>query len=52
MSATHQAVLLLSLLSCLTTAIGVPLALRLRENARAIAAGRARLPADHDGRPR
>jgi ZIP family zinc transporter len=33
------AVVLLSLLSCVTTAIGVALALALRENARAIAAG-------------
>ncbi len=39
MSATHQAVILLSLLSCVTTARGVALALRLRENPRAIAAG-------------
>jgi ZIP family zinc transporter len=38
-SATYTAVILLSLLSCLTTSIGVALALRLRENARAIAAG-------------
>ena len=39
MSAVHTAVLLLSLLSCLTAGLGVALALRLRENARAIAAG-------------
>ena len=39
MSATSQAVILLSLLSCVTTALGVALALRLRENVRAIAAG-------------
>jgi zinc transporter ZupT len=38
-SATYTAVILLSLLSCLTTSIGVALALWLRENARAIAAG-------------
>jgi len=38
-NATHAAVILLSLLSCLTTCIGVALALKLRENARAIAAG-------------
>jgi ZIP family zinc transporter len=38
-TATHVAVLLLSLLSCLTTVAGVALALRLREHARAIAAG-------------
>jgi ZIP family zinc transporter len=38
-SATTTAVLLLSLLSCLTVLAGVALALRLRENARAIAAG-------------
>ena len=38
MSATH-AVLLLSLLSCLTTVLGVTLALLLRENARALAGG-------------
>jgi len=36
---TYTAVILLSLLSCLTTALGVALALRLRENRRAIAAG-------------
>jgi hypothetical protein len=34
----YAAALLLSLLSCLTTAIGIALALRLRENTRAIAA--------------
>jgi ZIP family zinc transporter len=39
MSATHTAVILLSLMSCLTVWLGVALALRLRENARAIAAG-------------
>lgn len=39
MSATHTAVVLLSLLSCLTTWLGVALALVLRENARAIAGG-------------
>jgi ZIP family zinc transporter len=39
MSSITTAVLLLSLLSILTTAVGVALALRLRENARAIAAG-------------
>jgi ZIP family zinc transporter len=39
MNPTHTAVLLLSLLSCVTTAAGVALALRLRENTRAIAAG-------------
>jgi ZIP family zinc transporter len=39
MTQIYQAVLLLSLLSCLTTAAGVILALSLRENARAIAAG-------------
>jgi ZIP family zinc transporter len=38
-NATHAAVLLLSLLSCLTVLAGVALALRLRENARALAAG-------------
>jgi ZIP family zinc transporter len=38
-SNTYTAVILLSLLSCLTTALGVVLALKLRENARAIAAG-------------
>jgi len=38
-STTHIAVLLLSLLSLVTTAIGVALALWVRENARAIAAG-------------
>jgi len=36
---TYSAVIFLSLLSCLTTCIGVALALKLRENARAIAAG-------------
>lgn len=39
MSTTHAAVLLLSLLSLLTTWVGVMLALWLRENAKAIAAG-------------
>jgi ZIP family zinc transporter len=39
MNPTYTTVLLLSLLSCLTTAAGVALALRLRENTRAIAAG-------------
>lgn len=39
MSTTHQAVLLLSLMSFLTTALGVALALRVRENPRAIGAG-------------
>jgi ZIP family zinc transporter len=39
LSPTHAAVILLSLLSCLTTALGVALALWLRENARAIATG-------------
>jgi ZIP family zinc transporter len=38
-SATLAAVLLLSLISCVTVLGGVALALRLRENARAIAAG-------------
>jgi ZIP family zinc transporter len=38
-SATSAAVLLLSLLSCGTVLAGVALALRLRENARALAAG-------------
>jgi len=38
-SNTYTAVFLLSLLSCLTTALGVALALKLRENRRAIAAG-------------
>lgn len=38
-TATQVAVLLLSLLSLLTTWLGVMLAVRLRENARAIAAG-------------
>jgi ZIP family zinc transporter len=38
-NATHTAVILLSLMSCVTTVIGVALALKLRENARAIAAG-------------
>jgi len=39
MSTTYTAVILLSLLSCLTTALGVALALLLRDNTRAIAAG-------------
>lgn len=39
MSATHVAVVLLSLMSCLTVWLGVALALRLRENARALATG-------------
>lgn len=39
MNPTYTAVLLLSLLSVLTTALGVVLALKLRENRRAIAAG-------------
>jgi ZIP family zinc transporter len=39
LSATYTAVIVLSLLSCLTVLAGVALALRLRENARAIAAG-------------
>ncbi|RPI40920.1 MAG: zinc permease [Betaproteobacteria bacterium] len=39
MSATHVAVVLLSLMSCVTVLAGVALALRLRENARALAAG-------------
>lgn len=39
MSTTYVAVILLSLLSCVTTSLGVALALRLRENARALAAG-------------
>jgi ZIP family zinc transporter len=38
-TATYAAVIVLSLLSCLTVGLGVALALRLRENARAIAAG-------------
>jgi ZIP family zinc transporter len=38
-SATHVAVILLSLMSCVTVLAGVALALRLRENARALAAG-------------
>jgi ZIP family zinc transporter len=38
-SARDTAVILLSLLSCLTTSLGVALALSLRENARALAAG-------------
>jgi hypothetical protein len=38
-TATHVAVLLLSLLSCVTTALGAALALSLRENARALEAG-------------
>lgn len=39
MSATSAAVILLSLLSCVTVLLGAALALRLRENARALAAG-------------
>jgi ZIP family zinc transporter len=39
MSKTYAAVVLLSLLSCLTTALGVALALAVRENARLLAAG-------------
>lgn len=39
MSATHVAVILLSLLSCLTTCLGVAVALALSESTRAIAAG-------------
>jgi ZIP family zinc transporter len=39
MNPTYTAVLLLSLLSVLTTSLGVVLALKLRENRRAIAAG-------------
>jgi ZIP family zinc transporter len=39
MAPTWAAVLLLSLLSCVTTAAGIALALLLRENTRAIAAG-------------
>lgn len=39
MNATHAAVVLLSLLSCVTVLAGVALALRLRENTRALAAG-------------
>jgi ZIP family zinc transporter len=39
LSAAYEAVILLSLLSCVTTCIGVALALALRENTRAIAAG-------------
>jgi len=39
MNPTYTAVLLLSLLSVLTTTLGVALALKLRENRRAIAAG-------------
>jgi zinc transporter, ZIP family len=39
LSTTHVAVLLLSLMSCVTVLAGVALALRLRENARAIATG-------------
>jgi ZIP family zinc transporter len=39
LSATYAAVLLLSLLSCATAVLGVALALSLRENARALAAG-------------
>jgi ZIP family zinc transporter len=38
-NATHVTVILLSLLSCATTAVGVALALRLREHAGALAAG-------------
>jgi ZIP family zinc transporter len=38
-TATYTAVILLSLLSCLTTCLGVALALRLREHRPAIAAG-------------
>jgi len=38
-SAVHAAVILLSLLSCLTACLGVALALRLRENERALAIG-------------
>ncbi len=39
MGTTYAAVILLSLLSCLTTCLGVVLALALRDNTRAIAAG-------------
>lgn len=39
MSTTYIAVILLSLLSCVTTCVGVALAIALRENAPAIAAG-------------
>lgn len=39
MNKTYAAVVLLSLLSCLTTCLGVALAIKLRENARAIAGG-------------
>jgi len=39
LSATHAAVVLLSLLSCVTVLLGVALALWLRENARALAVG-------------
>lgn len=39
MKETYTAVILLSLISCLTTSMGVALALRLRENPKAIAAG-------------
>ena len=39
LSTTYIAVILLSLLSCLTTCVGVALAITLRENAQAIAAG-------------
>lgn len=39
MNATHVAVILLSLLSCVTASLGVVLALALRENTHAIAAG-------------
>jgi len=42
LSWTYAAVVLLSLLSCLTVCAGVALALWLRENARAIAAGTSR----------
>jgi len=47
LGATHAAVLLLSLLSCVTVLAGVALALRLRENARA--RRRHRLPGRHHG---
>jgi ZIP family zinc transporter len=39
LSATYAAVILLSLLSCLTTCLGVALALALRESTRALAGG-------------
>lgn len=39
MKATYEAVILLSLMSCLTTCLGVALALWLRENAKAVGAG-------------